>query len=220
MRRGTSFRFVLIAALFGLLVLLIPMGAAVPQVLGGSSEQLNFTGSPAVVHDELGFGTGRPIALAEELSASTHNPGQEVVAWQPLAQIPPLVVAEVDGVPPRREAVAQQADGTPKMYWTDSGTDKISRANLDGTEVEDLVTGLSGPLLFHGPWGIALDVAAGKVYWTFWDTQNIGLGKIQRANLDGTQLEDLVTSRGPGTGEAKLSGFRRGGGENVLDQPV
>ena len=28
------------------------------------------------------------------------------------------------------------------MYWTDSGTGKIQRANLDGTRVEDLVTGL------------------------------------------------------------------------------
>jgi hypothetical protein len=29
------------------------------------------------------------------------------------------------------------------MYWTDAGTDKIQRANLDGSGVEDLVTGLS-----------------------------------------------------------------------------
>ena len=33
-----------------------------------------------------------------------------------------------------------------KMYWTDAGTDKIQRANLDGTQVEDLVTtGLDAP---------------------------------------------------------------------------
>ena len=30
------------------------------------------------------------------------------------------------------------------MYWTDFGTDKIRRANLDGSQVEDLIpTGLS-----------------------------------------------------------------------------
>ena len=47
-----------------------------------------------------------------------------------------------------------------KMYWTDFGTDKIQRANLDGSNVEDLVTtGLSGPR------GIALDLANGKMYW-------------------------------------------------------
>ena len=39
-----------------------------------------------------------------------------------------------------------------KMYWTDRGTDKIQRANLDGTRIEDLITGLSGPVC------LALDI--------------------------------------------------------------
>jgi len=70
------------------------------------------------------------------------------------------------------------------MYWADDDTDKIQRANLDGTSVEDLVTtGLGGP---HS---IALDVAAGKIYWV-----DYGTDKIQRANLDGTGVEDLVTT--------------------------
>jgi hypothetical protein len=69
-----------------------------------------------------------------------------------------------------------------KMYWTDPGTHKIQRANLDGTSVEDLVTGFGDPL------GIALDLAAGKMYWT-----DAGTHKIQRANLDGTSVEDLIT---------------------------
>ncbi len=49
-----------------------------------------------------------------------------------------------------------------KMYWTDAGTNtnKIQRANLDGTDVVDLVsTGLVTPL------GIALDRAERKMYW-------------------------------------------------------
>ena len=71
-----------------------------------------------------------------------------------------------------------------KMYWTDTSTAKIQRANLDGSGVEDLVTsGLSFPL------GLALDVGAGKMYWT-----DAGRAKIQRANLDGSGVEDLVTS--------------------------
>ncbi len=79
--------------------------------------------------------------------------------------------------------VSSPGGSTPKMYWTDSVTDKIQRANLDGSNVEDLVTaGLSDPD------GIALDVAGGKIYWT--DTLT---DKIQRANLDGTNVEDLVT---------------------------
>ena len=44
-----------------------------------------------------------------------------------------------------------------KMYWVDTGTAKIQRASLDGSNVEDLVaSGLSYPD------GIALDVAAGR----------------------------------------------------------
>ena len=69
-----------------------------------------------------------------------------------------------------------------KMYWTDGETDKIQRANLDGTNVQDLVTGLTTPL------GIVLDVIGGKMYWTDGETD-----KIQRANLDGTNVQDLVT---------------------------
>ena len=42
-----------------------------------------------------------------------------------------------------------------KMYWTDAGTNKIQWADLDGQNVQDLVTGLSEPQ------GIALDVAGG-----------------------------------------------------------
>ncbi len=71
-----------------------------------------------------------------------------------------------------------------KMYWTDGGTRKIQRSNLDGSGVEDLVTtGLSGPE------GIALDVSGGKMYWTDWLRE-----KIQRSNLDGSGVEDLVTT--------------------------
>ena len=44
-----------------------------------------------------------------------------------------------------------------KMYWTDSGTDKVQRANLDGSHIEDIVTtGLRTPK------GIAVDPEGGK----------------------------------------------------------
>ena len=68
------------------------------------------------------------------------------------------------------------------MYWADWEDGKIQSANQDGSEVEDLITGL-GSL-----YGVALDVPAGKMYWT-----NVGAGKIQRANLDGSEVEDLIT---------------------------
>jgi hypothetical protein len=70
------------------------------------------------------------------------------------------------------------------MYGTDPGSEKIQRASLDGSGVEDLVsTGVSVPV------GIALDVGAGKMYWEGFLSK-----KIQRANLDGSGVEDLVTT--------------------------
>jgi hypothetical protein len=51
------------------------------------------------------------------------------------------------------QAAAQAAK---QMYWSDQGTAKVQRANLDGTGVQDLITtGLVNPV------GIALDLAVG-----------------------------------------------------------
>ena len=69
------------------------------------------------------------------------------------------------------------------IYWGDPSTDKIHRANLDGSGVTDLVTGLSNVE------SLALDVAGGHMYWA-----DRGTDKIQRANLDGSGVTDLVTT--------------------------
>ncbi|NIW77560.1 MAG: hypothetical protein GWN08_20320, partial [Gemmatimonadetes bacterium] len=69
-----------------------------------------------------------------------------------------------------------------KMYWVDLGSGKIQRANLDGSNVEDLVTGLPGPL------SMALDLSAGKIYWADYVSD-----AIHRSNLDGSSVEDVVT---------------------------
>ncbi|MDE3258595.1 MAG: hypothetical protein OYM47_12230 [Gemmatimonadota bacterium] len=84
-------------------------------------------------------------------------------------------------------AVTPPASGASKLYWTDWGTDKIQRANLDGSDAEDLV--VRGGL--DGPDGLAVDMAGGKMYWT-----DAGASKIQRANLDGSNVDDLVTGLG------------------------
>ena len=75
-------------------------------------------------------------------------------------------------------------DEGPRLYWTDAGSDRIQRAHLDGSGVEDVVD--SG-LVY--PRGLAVDLAASKLYWT-----DYGTDKIQRANLDGSEIEDLVTT--------------------------
>ena len=71
------------------------------------------------------------------------------------------------------------------MYWADWEDGKIQHADVDGSNIQDLITGL-GSL-----YGVALDVPGGKIYWT-----NVGAGKIQRANLDGSNIQDLITGLG------------------------
>ncbi len=76
-----------------------------------------------------------------------------------------------------------QAGG--KIYFSDfevTGEGKIWRMNLDGTGLESIVTGLVDP------YGIALDLTAGKVYWADDD------GNISRANLDGTNLQTGIVN--------------------------
>jgi len=97
------------------------------------------------------------------------------VALLALAAISALVPTGVQTYP------SASADPGGKMYWTEWNGSSIRRANLDGSGIEDVVTGL------YAPSGIALDVAAGKMYWA--EAQ----GKIRRANLDGSGAEDLVT---------------------------
>ena len=78
------------------------------------------------------------------------------------------------------------AGASGKMYWADFGTKKIQRADLDGSNIEDLVTTGAGD-----PRGIALDLTSAKLYWT--DASG-PTAKIQRADLDGSNVEDLVTT--------------------------
>ena len=73
------------------------------------------------------------------------------------------------------------------MYWTlfaGTGRSKIQRANLDGSNVEDVVPGL------REPGAIALDTAGKKMYWT-----NTFNSNIHCANLDGSNVEAIVVGR-------------------------
>ncbi len=66
-----------------------------------------------------------------------------------------------------------------KIYWTDPGNQKIQRANLDGSDSETIIEG-QGNL-----YGLALDVGAGKMYWSRYDY-------IYRTNLDGSDSEVII----------------------------
>uniref|UniRef100_A0A671SUC2 Low-density lipoprotein receptor-related protein 6-like n=1 Tax=Sinocyclocheilus anshuiensis TaxID=1608454 RepID=A0A671SUC2_9TELE len=72
-----------------------------------------------------------------------------------------------------------------KLYWTDSETNRIEVAELDGTHRK---------VLFwqdlDQPRAIALDPARGYMYWTDWGE----VPKIERAGMDGTHRSVLIDS--------------------------
>src|SRR6266704_4955834 len=66
---------------------------------------------------------------------------------------------------------------------------RVMRANLDGSKIETLIDTSEGdarPGKDIKKWcvGIALDVEAGKLYWTQKGPDNAGEGRIFRANLE------------------------------------
>jgi hypothetical protein len=63
-----------------------------------------------------------------------------------------------------------------KIYFSDfeTASGKIWRCNTDGSELQELVNGITDP------YGIDIDVAGGKIYWV---DDN---GNVSRANLDGS----------------------------------
>ncbi|XP_042533773.1 nidogen-2 isoform X1 [Dipodomys spectabilis] len=70
------------------------------------------------------------------------------------------------------------------MYWTDSGLDKIERAQLDGSQRK---------VLFHtdlvNPRAITVDPIRGNLYWTDWNRE---APKIETSSLDGENRRILV----------------------------
>jgi len=71
-----------------------------------------------------------------------------------------------------------------KMYYTEAN--RIWRANLDGSTPEALVTGLVklGDIV----------IAGGKMYWT--QEVGVGRGAIKRADLDGSNIETVISIQG------------------------
>lgn len=73
-----------------------------------------------------------------------------------------------------------------KLYWTEEGAGRIQKSDLDGSGAGDIVTGLVQPF------SLALDLVNDKIYWVDGMLNNPGI--IQRANLDGTNMKDVVAS--------------------------
>jgi sugar lactone lactonase YvrE len=71
-----------------------------------------------------------------------------------------------------------------KLYFAHKAQYMIERVNLDGSQRETLI-GESYPV------GLALDADAQRIYWTDYTNAN---PRIRRANIDGSDVEDLFTA--------------------------
>ena len=134
---------------------------------------------------------GRKLEGAQDSTGkSRRNPRSKTSSLPDLFQIAGLVLDVAGG----------------KMYWTDYGTNKIHRANLDGSRVEALVTtGLDSP------WGLGPGLGRGQDVLGRFDHGH----RIHRANLNGSQVEELLRLGIPGNpGSLVLVPSR---GEDVLD---
>lgn len=73
-----------------------------------------------------------------------------------------------------------------RLYWIEgpySPSSRIRSASFDGSDVLNLISGID-----HA-YGLALDSDSGRIYWS-----EAGTHKIRRSFLDGSGIEDFVTS--------------------------
>jgi len=82
-----------------------------------------------------------------------------------------------------------------QVYWAERGRRTISRAELDGSNIEGLIDDATAPIDV-APLGLTIDLDNSKLYWTSAATNggNSVPGQISRADLDGSNTESVVTS--------------------------
>jgi DNA-binding beta-propeller fold protein YncE len=90
------------------------------------------------------------------------------------------------------------AIGQERIYWVNNPANTISFANLDGSGGGGQLSAAGATV--SGPFGLAIDPAAGKIYWT-----NNGNSTISFANLDGSGGGQLSTVGAPVSAPAGLA---------------
>src|SRR6516165_10280738 len=73
-----------------------------------------------------------------------------------------------------------------RLFLLELSADRIHSMNPDGSDRETIVTDC------RFPDGIAVDVAAGHIYWTNMGIPNLDDGSIERADLDGGNRRVIV----------------------------
>src|SRR5580693_2866970 len=92
-------------------------------------------------------------------------------------------------MPEPRLASADQS-AVSRLFLLDLSDDRVVSLNPDGSDRKVIVTGC------RYPDGIAVDVAAGHIYWTNMGDPKADDGSIERADLDGENRQTIVPQGG------------------------
>ena len=87
----------------------------------------------------------------------------------------------------KSETVKSVAKTVGRLYFLDLAVGRVLTSNPDGSDVKTIVN--EGRKL---PDGIVLDVAAGHIYWTNMGNPKVNDGTIDRADLDGKNVTNIV----------------------------
>ena len=87
----------------------------------------------------------------------------------------------------KSEAVKFAAKTVGRLFFLDLAAGRILTSNPDGADLKTIVS--EGRKL---PDGIVVDVAAGHIYWTNMGNPSVNDGSIDRADLDGRNITNIV----------------------------
>src|ERR1700681_1623895 len=78
-----------------------------------------------------------------------------------------------------------------RLFFLDLGAGRVLSANPDGSDLKTIVS--EGRKL---PDGVVVDVAAGHIYWTNMGNPSANDGSIDRADLDGSKITNIIPAGG------------------------
>lgn len=78
-----------------------------------------------------------------------------------------------------------------QIFWTDKDSKKIQRANLDGSDIVDILTSADGLI---NPRGIVIDTSKRNIIWA-----DATIGSIFRSDFSGNNVETLLSDLGSPT---------------------
>jgi DNA-binding beta-propeller fold protein YncE len=89
----------------------------------------------------------------------------------------------------KSETVKIAAKTVGRLYFLDLAAGRVLTSNPDGSDLKTIVN--EGRKL---PDGIVVDVAGGHIYWTNMGYPSVNDGSIDRADLDGTNVRNIVSA--------------------------